>query len=104
MPKLYAGTHQMLCPYYIKRTEKGIKCVCPEEWIRFASRAELEQFMKHNCYFAAPMGCERYAEHRRLVEEGEEKPLKPRASMDTKWKDYHTEWMRKRREDPNYKW
>lgn len=92
----------MLCPYYIRMKETTIYCNGKQPRMRFGSRKEREEFQQHHCYFASPMNCENYIEHRKNVEEGTEEPLKPKGSMDEKWKKYHTEYMRKRRKDPNY--
>ena len=104
MPTVYKGQHSMLCPYYVRMGKKVIVCNGSdgEVRLRFGSAEEREKFQQHHCYFASPTKCENYMEHRKKVDEGSETPLKPRDSMDTKWKKYHTEWTRKRREDPNY--
>lgn len=95
----------MLCPYYIRESEKAVVCEMDGEcWIRFDSAEEKYYFRDHHCSKAAPVTCPRYNEHRRRVMAGEEEVKRPRASMDNKWKDYHTEWVRKRREDPDYKY
>ena len=100
----YKGQFKMLCPYYVGRKEKSIQCVCPEENVQFGSKEETEIFMDHHCRFASPANCPRYMEHRRLVEEGLEKPKKPRESMDRSRREYHAAWLRKRRQDPTYKY
>ena len=80
----------------------SIVCNGREDRLWFNTQKEREEFQQHHCYFASPMRCEIYIEHRKNVEEGTEKPIKPRDSMDTKWKKYHTEYMRERRKDPKY--
>ena len=95
----------MLCPYYIRESNKAIVCEMDgERWIRFSSPEEKYKFRDQHCAFASAIKCPRYNEHRRRFTEEGVKPLPPRASMDNKWKDYHTQWVRNRRKDPDYKY
>ena len=95
----------MLCPYYIRENEKVLMCEMDGElWIRFDTPEAKYNFRDHHCSKAAPVNCPRYNEYRRRVMDGEEEVRKPRQSMDNKYKDYHTRWVRERRKDPNYKY
>lgn len=101
MPTVYKWQFQMLCPYYVTRKARSLQC---STVMKFETKEQLEAFMKHNCYFAAPIQCEEYRRHRELVEQGLEEPKKPRESMDVSRKKYNTNYIRERRKDPDYKW
>ena len=105
MATVYKDQHKMLCPYYVRERAKSIGCEMDGvQWVVFTDGEEKQKYKQHNCYFASPVNCERYMEHRQRVLAGEEAPARPRQHMDTSRKDYHTKWVRERRKDPNYKY
>ena len=105
MATRYKGQGRMLCPYYIRETKLAVVCEIDGEcWIRFGDPESKYKYRDHHCAKAVPFNCPRYNEHRRRVELGEEEIKRPRQSMDHKWKDYHTAWVRERRKDPTYKY
>lgn len=103
--RTFKGEFKVLCPYFIREREKGIECEKDGvHKVMFDSAEKKTEWRNAHCWFAIPKGCEVYDEHAERIAKGEEKRIPPRSNMDLSKRVKHTNYIRERRKDPNYKY